>query len=66
MVKVTEPETWYFVVDCAKCGKPIPFSEAPALDKQKALKVPTIQVRCPHCHKEGTYAGPLMSRRRAP
>jgi hypothetical protein len=33
MAKTVELETWYLAVDCAKCGKPIPFGEeiAPAI-----------------------------------
>jgi hypothetical protein len=61
-----KPDHWYFAVDCASCGEPFPIAEAPSPEKEPAPRHATIRVRCPHCRKEHTYAGALVSRRQGP
>ena len=58
-----EAGKWYYVVDCATCKEPIPFKEAPSLNDQPFVRLPTMKVRCPHCCNDHTYAGDLISRR---
>jgi hypothetical protein len=58
-----EAGKWYYVVDCAACKEPIPFKQAPSSEGEPVVQVPTMRVRCPHCHNEHIYAGELISRR---
>jgi hypothetical protein len=57
--------TWYYVVDCATCNKAIPFRQAPSYEDDSIIRWPTMRVRCVHCHTDQTYAGDLISRRKA-
>jgi len=67
-MKMVEAGKWYFAVDCAKCGEPIPFAEAPSPEeKPDPLRYRTIaDLQCLHCGHVGTYAPALMSRRPGP
>jgi DNA-directed RNA polymerase subunit RPC12/RpoP len=63
MDKTTRPGKWYFVVDCAKCHKTIPFVEAPSPDDVPEAKQRTItDLRCPSCGHSDSYAPNLMTR----
>src|SRR5258708_7625662 len=66
--KFVEPEKWYFVVDCAKCGEAIPFAEAPSPEEKpdplQSRKISNL--RYPHCRHKADYAPALMSRRQGP
>jgi hypothetical protein len=66
MIKFTEPGKWYFAVDCAQCGKAIPFAEAPSPEDDPTPKCATIVVWCPNCQFEAPYARPLISRQEGP
>lgn len=65
MPKLTVPGTWYFVVECFACRRPVPLAEAPSPDeKPDPLQYQTISdLRCPHCGYVGSYAPHQMSRR---
>jgi hypothetical protein len=66
--RAIEPGKWYFVVDCAGCGEPIPFAEAPSPEAEPdPLQSRTIaDLRCPLCGHVDTYAPALMTRRPGP
>jgi DNA-directed RNA polymerase subunit RPC12/RpoP len=67
MPKLVEPEKWYFVVDCARCGEPIPFAKAPSPEeKPHPRQRPIVDLRCPQCGHISTYAPALMSVRQGP
>jgi hypothetical protein len=55
--------TWYYVVDCATCKAPIPFKQAPSPQGDQMLQLPTMRVRCCHCHNDHIYGPDLISRR---
>jgi predicted RNA-binding Zn-ribbon protein involved in translation (DUF1610 family) len=62
----TEPNKWYFAVDCSKCGEAIPFAEAPSPEVDPDPQFRTVKLQCPHCGTEDTYAPALMTRRQGP
>ena len=62
MPKLVEPEKWYFVVDCARCGEPIPFAKEKPHPRQR----PIVDLRCPQCGHTSAYAPALMSVRQGP
>jgi DNA-directed RNA polymerase subunit RPC12/RpoP len=62
-VNSDEAGTWHYVVDCATCKETIPFKQAASPEDQPIVHVPTMKVRCPHCHNDHTYAAELISRR---
>jgi DNA-directed RNA polymerase subunit RPC12/RpoP len=67
VLRMVEPNKWYFAVDCSKCGDPIPFLEAPSPEEKSEVKQRTIaDLKCPHCGHADTYAPALMSRRQGP
>jgi hypothetical protein len=67
MTKFVEPGKWYLVVNCAGCGEPIPFTEAPSPAEKPDIQYKTIAgLKCPHCGHTDTYAPALMSRRPGP
>jgi hypothetical protein len=61
-VNSDEAGRWYYFVDCASCNEPIPFKQEPSPEDNPIVRVPTMKVRCPHCRKDHTYAGDLISR----
>jgi hypothetical protein len=67
MSNFVQPGKWYFAVDCAKCGEPIPFGEAPSPEDAQEIKYRTIaDLRCPACNHVDTYEPASMSRRPGP
>jgi hypothetical protein len=60
-----ETGTWYYVVDCATCKNAVPFRQAPSREDDSIARWPTMRVRCCHCNTDHTYAGDLISRRKA-
>jgi hypothetical protein len=65
--KFVQPEKWYFVVNCGKCGNPIPFAQAPSPEDDPTPKYRKVsELRCPFCQFVGEYAPALMSRRQGP
>jgi hypothetical protein len=68
MQRFTEPGKWYFVVECAGCGEPIPFAEAPS-PKEKPDPIQSRKIgdlKCPQCDHVDNYAPTLMTRRQGP
>ena len=65
-MRFVEPDKWYFVAECVRCGEPIPFAQAPSPDEDPAPKCATVDIQCPHCRKKGRYAGRLITRRQGP
>jgi hypothetical protein len=67
-LKRLEPGKWYFAVDCAGCGEPIPFMEAPSPEeKPDPLQSKGVaNLQCRRCGHTGSYAGLLISRRPGP
>jgi len=57
MANQVEPNKWYFTVDCSKCGKAIPFAEAPSPEEEPEPEFRTIKLQCP-------IAGPTTLMRR--
>jgi predicted RNA-binding Zn-ribbon protein involved in translation (DUF1610 family) len=66
MANQVEPNKWYFTVDCSKCGKAIPFAEAPSPEEEPEPEFRTVKLQCPHCGTDDTYAPALMARRQGP
>jgi hypothetical protein len=64
VLRMVEPNKWYFAVDRSKCGDPIPFLEAPSPEEKSEVKTTDDSgPQVPALRHTDTYAPALMSRR---